>query len=529
MIFSCNMNADAYTAIFGSAIGDAMGAPIERLNIAKQDFKTVYRHGIAKITDLRPTDWMHTSAEKVIPYTDDTAMALDTLIMLLITQDCQMSMQDTTLCIASRYIDSMHIPDGWAASFRLPGVSTLKNMRKAEENRANTQPSEAVWYNPLSWGQKKSSLWWQAGGREDGGCGSVMRTYPFGIIFADDPEKAALWAVEHSKITHGAPIALAACAAMATGVAYALQGQEPLFIVQVMENAARVYDAKTADMIAQARAFASMESITPEQIFAQWPGWAAHDAIASTVYVFLKHPDDLEKALVLGANMYGDSDSIASMAGALVGARCDRNALPAEWVEHLENKTYITMLANKVIGLQHINWKSYSHIWAHNRLPLALCKKSVHILYAMKNASLLPIKNPEDIVAALEKVAINDEAIAIDCCARTLRFKFNNPGALLCMAFIYVRSPIRIRDAVRDFFAGVERMSGDTLSIDYLKVLEANAELLSQLQAMDDEPLMQSLVYVFDQVAAHYKNLDSYAYPERKKLGEKIKESLPAQ
>jgi len=519
--------ADSTTAILASAIGDAMGAPIEQLNIAKKDFKKVYPDGIAQVADLKPTDWMQTTAGKVIPYTDDTAMALDTLGALLMAQDRYESLPATMAYITNKYIESMHKEDGWAASFRLPGVSTLKNIRKAEENRANNKSSERVWYNPLTWG-KASTEWWQAGGSDDGGCGSVMRAYPFGIIFADDPQKAALWAVEHSKITHGAPIALAACSAMATGVAYALQGKDPLFIANAMEKAARVYDGKTANMIAQARAYAQMESVTSEQVFKQWPGWAAHDAIASTVYVFLKHSDDVQKSLILGANMHGDSDSIASMAGALVGARSNQSTLPAEWLKHLENKDYITTLANKVIGLQQIK-KWYPKKIDATLIPFGLCKESVRSLYKAResdNRKTMPGVNPDVVIGMLAKEE-HDGFISVNRCAHILQAQFlEEPNkALLCMSFIYARSPFNTRDSMRNFFAYIERVAGSGLPIDFLEILENNTHLMGQLQAADDRVLMQRLERVMHKVAAAYKDLGAYDYDKRRATFQMLEKS----
>ena len=60
---------------------------------------------------------------------------------------------------------------------------------------------------------KEGVPWPQAGGKNAGGCGSVMRAYPFGLIFHDDLERAERWAALHSSPTHRDPIALAACAA----------------------------------------------------------------------------------------------------------------------------------------------------------------------------------------------------------------------------------------------------------------------------------------------------------------------------
>ena len=57
-----------------------------------------------------------------------------------------------------------------------------------------------------------------------------------------------------------------------------------------------------------------------KQVFTEFLGWSAHDALAATIYVFALFPKDISCALYVAVHTPGDSDSIAAMAGALVGA-----------------------------------------------------------------------------------------------------------------------------------------------------------------------------------------------------------------
>ena len=86
-------------------------------------------------------------------------------------------------------------------------------------------------------------------------------------------------------------------------------------------------------------------------VFEKYLGWAAHDAIASTVYAFALCPNDPKKAIALGVNTPGDSDSIASMAGALGGAY--KGGLTAGpdaklYRTYLEGYNKLTQLAEKI-------------------------------------------------------------------------------------------------------------------------------------------------------------------------------------
>ena len=53
----------------------------------------------------------------------------------------------------------------------------------------------------------------------------------------------------------------------------------------------------------------------------------------------------LRAAILEGANTPGDSDSIATLAGALVGGRVGLAGLPAEWVKDVERSRELAQLA----------------------------------------------------------------------------------------------------------------------------------------------------------------------------------------
>lgn len=70
-------------------------------------------------------------------------------------------------------------------------------------------------------------------------------------------------------------------------------------------------------------------------------------------YVFSRHHDDPRATILEGANTPGDSDSIATLAGALVGARCGVEAIPENWVHDVERGDVLSEMASS-IGLSAI-------------------------------------------------------------------------------------------------------------------------------------------------------------------------------
>jgi ADP-ribosylglycohydrolase len=301
-------------AVLGAAIGDAMGHPTEFIG----SFQGIYdRYGPEGVTGFEL--FRESESGRFAPYTDDTQMAEVVLRTLL---DGHADLDETMQRMAQGFVSWSERPQG---GHRAPGNACMAGCRRLAQG----------------------APWREAGGATAGGCGSVMRVYPFGLVFAGDLEQAEFWAVEHSRLTHGDPIALAACAAMAIGIAR-IVGRQPLdMVLSEMVGAACRYSARTAAMMATAIEDART-GVEPRKTLQRLEGWAAHEAIAAAVYVFARHPDDPRAAILEGANTPGDSDSIATLAGALVGARCGIDTLPADWVRDVERSTELLDLGRRL-------------------------------------------------------------------------------------------------------------------------------------------------------------------------------------
>jgi len=291
-------------AVLGAAVGDALGHPTEFLS--HQEIQRKY--GRSGVTGFEL--WWERDGRRFAPYTDDTQMAEIVLRALTAHARRVAAMDPAMEEIASGFARWSVEPQG---GHRAPGNACMRGA-----------------------GRLRSGVGWrEAGGPSDGGCGSVMRAYPFGLLFYDDIERAEHWAVEHSYMTHGDPIALAACAAMAVGVAHEVRGSTPATVLSSMVEAAGRHDPGTAKMAEDALADADAGA-EPEDVLGRLQGWAAHEAIAGAMFVVARHERDLRGALLEGANAAGDSDSIATLAGALLGARLGIEALPADWIRDVE-------------------------------------------------------------------------------------------------------------------------------------------------------------------------------------------------
>ncbi|MDB4997414.1 MAG: putative ADP-ribosylglycohydrolase [Myxococcaceae bacterium] len=303
--------------VLGAAIGDAMGHPTEFLG-SLEAIRAKYGprgvEGFALYWEPKLA-----GGARFAPYTDDTQLAEVVARALVEARRRQEALEPTMKRIAAGIVSWAKEPLG---GHRSPGGACLSGAAALARGVA----------------------WNEAGGETAGGCGSVMRAYPFGLVFAGDVARAEAWCVAHSRLTHRDPIALAGCAAMAVGVALAINDADVSTILDAMEAAAARHCTTTAAMIARAVEEAR-DGVSPEVTLDRLRGWAAHEAIAAAAYVFARHPDDARAAILEGANTPGDSDSIATIAGALVGARVGASGLPASWIHDVERTGELATLA----------------------------------------------------------------------------------------------------------------------------------------------------------------------------------------
>jgi ADP-ribosylglycohydrolase len=305
-------------AVLGAAIGDALGYPVEFIRSAQEIRDRYGPDGVTGYVRYRQEE----GGRRFAPYSDDTQMAEVVLRSLIWSRASSADLDATMRHMAKGFVLWSRQPQG---GHRAPGNACMSGCRA------------------LGAGDP----WYESGAADAGGCGSVMRSYPFGIVFAHDSTRAEAWAVEHSKMTHRAPIALAACAAMSNGVVLALEEPSAEVVVEAMIDAASRYDANSAAMIGEA-ADRAKRGDDPEVVLARFLGWAAHEAIAAAAYVFTRHPGDPRAALLEAVNSPGDSDTIGTLVGALAGARCGLGALPAAWVLDLERSAELLSLAETV-------------------------------------------------------------------------------------------------------------------------------------------------------------------------------------
>lgn len=309
-------------SLFGLAYGDALGKPTEFLTVAEIE----HRYGPAGPREL--------SGEPAL-VTDDTQMAL--AVGWALHEAPSFTPEAVEPLLRQRFLAWSVSPD----NNRAPGMTCL---------RACAELSRGVrWQEATVAGSK--------------GCGANMRVTPVGLLDVDLDTLAGLAQLQ-AGLTHGHPTGLAASELTAYAV-FALRAgatlpEVPALLIERARSQRLVYREQWLGDLWQRPG-----SRSPEEFIAQgWDeclavlgrlvdalgrpddggdpcratgeGWVAEEALATALLCAVRHADDPVTALARGATTAGDSDSIAALAGAFVGAAVGMAAWPTGWADRIE-------------------------------------------------------------------------------------------------------------------------------------------------------------------------------------------------
>ncbi|MBB5785099.1 ADP-ribosylglycohydrolase family protein [Nonomuraea jabiensis] len=337
--------------LLGGAIGDALGSPIEF-----QSLREIRReHGAEGITGY-VTTWRGKSGL----ITDDTQMTLFTVEGLLQARaegapegaaypypavvepvrQAYLRWFDTQNHQSPPPADRPHRTgrlreETWLYSRRAPGNACLSGLHQQFPGPAPLGAPGPV--NPNS-----------------KGCGTVMRSAPFGLVALSgpvgarpDPREAFEVAAACAQITHGHPTGYLAAGAFAAITAHLVAGEalEPAVHHALDLLAAYPAHEETSAALRAAVALAGDGGAhSPERVESLGGAWVAEEALAIGVYCALAEPS-VERALLLSVNHSGDSDSTGSVCGNLLGALHGTGVLPVAWLHPLEGRDTIERLA----------------------------------------------------------------------------------------------------------------------------------------------------------------------------------------
>ena len=306
-------------ALLGTAVGDALGMPIEGLS--HQNVRTYYKGIKAYRADENRGDL------EAGQWTDDTQM---------------------TFALARALTGAADAPGAWPARAAEGYVALLPHARRwgrtttaAVERLADgAAPAEAA--DPAGRGSN----------------GAAMRAAPLGCWWAaaDASEANAFAALTPVlRVTHAHPAALAAALGQAWAVRWACRHDgdvrfDRAAFWSALTEATHAAETHLADVLPgladgpDRRVSARLQALTGQlravpldlRDACGGVGVAADEAWPFAVAMFARNAPVLEGSLLSAINVGGDADTVGAMLGALLGALHGWTAFPAEWKDGLE-------------------------------------------------------------------------------------------------------------------------------------------------------------------------------------------------
>ncbi|HMK91558.1 MAG TPA: ADP-ribosylglycohydrolase family protein [Thermoleophilia bacterium] len=318
--------------LLGLAVGDAFGAPVEFWR-REQILERFPPDGIAT---LEP--WHGRPAGT---FTDDTQMSIAT----------------------ARGVLDWRAASGRPDAAREPDLDAL---------------TDAVWRRYLEWHRSRdwegrapgdtcmSSL---AGGRPGAiddasrngskGCGGVMRVAPLGLIGLGS--RAFEAAARAAALTHGHVTSDLSSGFLALLVDRLVAGlglfeataaaREQLLVEPGCDETLAAVDAAVAFARSDEPPYAAIAGIGSHDVESpqgRGKGWVAEEALGIGLFSALRCGGDYASGVHAAATITGDSDSTASIAGAILGTRFGLEVVPAAWIAQVERRDELLALADEL-------------------------------------------------------------------------------------------------------------------------------------------------------------------------------------
>lgn len=319
--------------LLAGAAGDALGYAVEFISL--DTIRTRYGPGGIRAYDLR---------EGLALISDDTQMTLFTANGLLLGEQTG----DYTGSIHRCYLD-------WLLTQRARGkatngqVSWLNGVPALNHPRAPGNTCLAALESGRA-GSVKQPI------NHSKGSGGVMRVAPVGLHF-ENSAQAAFMAAEAAALTHGHPLGWLPAAMLGAAVSLAAHTDLPLDeVIRVSEVVLQRLWPEQPELPRllelTEKAVSLAESGLPDidAIRQLGQGWVGDEALAIAVFCALRHPEDLEGALIASVNHSGDSDSTGAITGNLLGARLGLSAHPAAFQEHLEASDIVLQMVDDLFA-----------------------------------------------------------------------------------------------------------------------------------------------------------------------------------
>jgi len=300
-------------SLLGGMVGDVIGSPVEAESpgYIRKSFKDLDAIlALKTVPELISGEW------EVGRFTDDTQM---------------------TLCVA----------DWLVSDYKHDGKNLLEKFCQAYEPWRHYGPGARMILESFHsagdrWPELATAMFPQG----SYGNGSAMRVAPIGLLFHNDFNRMIEVARISSAVTHSHWLAIQGATLQAAAVAQALKGEMDArsFIVAlkpVLDHFAKLGQDISVYRKALAQILIGIsKNVLPARMSRfLGNGIKAQEAVPMAIYCFLANRNSFENAVTSAVFLGGDTDTIASMTGAISGAALGESAIPKRWLDRITETT----------------------------------------------------------------------------------------------------------------------------------------------------------------------------------------------
>lgn len=343
--------------IFGGAIGDALGYPVEFLS----EEAIFSKYGSRGITSYEKDPQ---TGKALI--SDDTQMTLFTANGLLVgdtrgamrgvrglprhyvanayqewllTQEWSMHdvIRDDRFTDISRYSWLLEVPELY--SRRAPGKTCLSALEQEQQG-------------------ERFDDYVKAKRNHSKGCGGIMRVAPIAVNYQIDMEKLDMEGAQLAAITHGHSLGYMPAAVLVhiiNRIVFPPKGEEMSLkeiILEARDTVGRIFAGdphlqELTDIIDRAVSLAeSGYEDDLDNIHQLGEGWVAEETLGISLYCALKYQHDFSAGIIAAVNHKGDSDSTGAVTGNILGALLGYETIEEKWKENLELSDVVLEVAD---------------------------------------------------------------------------------------------------------------------------------------------------------------------------------------
>ena len=303
--------------IKGAMMGAALGDSFARVANNRRHGGKILAKPIASFEDFKKDDWVYD--------TDQCRIGIGTehTIIILNQFEALIDSRRTACCSLDQLIQT--------CAQSLITILDQKTLDPYYTSR-HYHPKTIEKIKQLSTSRKQPAL-------EEADAHALVRVIPVGIVFSDTLEMVKQIADRQILLTGNNPLDRVAGVALAVGIAHAVNNAPIDYLVAQMIEAARTWEEKlhlTSHSIRMSEYIryasqAAMQGIDAHELLGSkigkkvtigtWAGYTTTEAVAAAVYSFIRNKGALKGALADSVHAEGNNTLIATLAGALAGAK----------------------------------------------------------------------------------------------------------------------------------------------------------------------------------------------------------------